>query len=130
MRYLLLALSSLALVGVCAPGAPAPSPATAETLAHADYGLEVTLAPSPSAPGSVEYKVVVTDLVSGKTVAAPRATTRLGVDAQVASSTTDGSSVRGTMKVSEDGTTAAYAVSVTRNGALVAKHAGTVSLNP
>ena len=130
MRNLILSLAGVALIaGGIVIGTSLPTATAAGKVASGPYGLDVALAPSSESAGAVEFKLVVTDLASGKAVAAPRVTTPLGVEAEIANSTADGTDLRGTMKVSEDGKTATYVITMTKGTAVLAKHSGSVSLN-
>ena len=126
MKRRVLAVAAIAglqvFLGAAAPEAPAPK-------AVPGFALEIKIAPRESAPGHFLCEATVTDLGTGKVVAAPRIEFLQGKSSTTISDDATGRrDVQLTAGVEGNATRATYALEVHEGETLLASQKGSIKL--
>jgi len=126
MRRHVLAVAAIAAfqagLALAAPEAPAPKTAPG-------FALEIKIAPKESAPGQFVCEASVTDLATGKVIAAPRIEFLQGKSSTAISDDATGKrDVQLTAGVEGNATRATYALEVHEGETLLASQKGSIKL--
>jgi hypothetical protein len=97
--------------------------------AHSNYGFDVSISPDSVKPGVFQAKFVISELASGKVVAAPTIRFRTGESAEAtAGVSNDGVNFKFSVSVDEKGSLAEYTAAVLESTTVVSRSQAKISL--